>query len=87
MPKERRIIFDLDDLALRIRCTECGATAIVHATSRRSYPPERCPGCGQEWRDRHGDRNRYTFRNIMEVVNAVRAEPLYPIELKFEVQA
>ena len=87
MTKERRIVFDLSDLALRVRCTNCNTAVIVHVYSQPPYPPEQCPSCRNEWADRSTDRNRITFRNIMETVNIVHNEQPYPVELKFEVQA
>ena len=53
MNREKRVIYDLDDiLAIRIRCNnnQCGQEHLIKLGNGRGSVPVNCPSCLQAWR-------------------------------------
>ena len=88
MSRERRIVFDIGDLRMRIECKECHTEAVVNP-GRWPYPPTSCPGPGctnARWPE-SAARGEGTFRQILALLNEVAQDESLPVEVRFEIHA
>ena len=84
MTKEKRIIFELNDLvAIRIKCVKCKGETILDLGKRTTqYLPSGCSVCNSTWYNPRDDSPEAT---LVELISGHRIEDEKSIRLRFEL--
>ena len=84
MTKEKRIIFDLNDLvSIRVKCIKCKGETILDLRKRTTqYLPNGCSVCNSTWSN---PRDEPPEATLVELISGHRIENEKSIRLLFEL--
>ena len=84
MNKERRIIFDLNDIvSIRVKCIKCGTEIVLDMTGgREQYLPSGCSFCNRNWVN---DRKESREAALVRLISGHRETEDDAIRLLFEL--
>lgn len=84
MTKERRIIFDLNDIvSIRVKCVKCKGETVLDLTDRKTqYLPAECSSCHV---NRHNPMVESSDAALVRLVSGHRIEDEKSVRLLFEL--